>query len=380
MIRILAIADDFSGAAEIAGVGMRHGLPTRLLRGRLTGIAEGLTVIDTDSRLMSPESASRAVVDAVASADLRPTDLVYKKTDSVFRGPIRAEIEALMKLLGSRAALLAPQNPSRGRTIRDRAYRINDIPLHETSFANDPDHPARTCDVIELLGLSGEQRVAYAEPDDLDAPDGIVICGACDLSAMSTWASRASREILPAGSSDFFASILASRGLAPTRPFVQQLDGHRLLFICGSASAYSRQLAAQAMRRHIPIVPMPDDVFGGGEISAWASEISRALESASRALVIITQPLDRAASTSLRLQTALADVASDVLSRFTVDHLLLEGGATASAVCRRMNWHAFLVLGELATGVVQLKLDSPSVPSLLIKPGSYPWPESVWQP
>ena len=34
---------------------------------------------------------------------------------------------------------------------------------------------------------------------------------------------------------------------------------------------------------------------------------------------------------------------------------MLEGGATASAVCRRMHWHQFDVEGEFAPGVVQMR-------------------------
>ena len=63
------------------------------------------------------------------------------------------------------------------------------------------------------------------------------------------------------------------------------------------------------------------------------------------------------------------------------DNLLLEGGATASAVCRRMNWHQFDVEGEFAPGVVQmhaLGADGSTGHRLVIKPGSYPWPDAVW--
>ena len=34
--------------------------------------------------------------------------------------------------------------------------------------------------------------------------------------------------------------------------------------------------------------------------------------------------------------------------------------------------------GELATGVVLLQIPSPHNQSVLIKPGSYPWPDCIW--
>src|SRR4029078_8607064 len=117
MLSALAIADDFTGAAEIAGIGMRHGLPTRLVRSIPHRTHGGLTVLDTDSRDLAPDEPARRVAQFVRP--LRPPDyqLIYKKTDSVLRGPVLAEIQSLQWLLGRGAALLVPQNPSRGRTV-----------------------------------------------------------------------------------------------------------------------------------------------------------------------------------------------------------------------------------------------------------------------
>src|SRR5262249_37763673 len=96
-----------------------------------------------------------------------------------------------------------------------------------------------------------------------------------------------------------------------------------------------------------------------------------------RTLVAIQQPLDRRPFTSKHLQQVLANLVASVLHTVHVDHLLLEGGATASAVCRRMKWTQLEVTGELATGVVQLRAADTSAPQIIIKPGSYPWPEWV---
>ena len=51
--------------------------------------------------------------------------------------------------------------------------------------------------------------------------------------------------------------MLASRGLAPMRSLIQRLDGVRRLFICGSASGYSRELINCAQRCKMPVVAMP---------------------------------------------------------------------------------------------------------------------------
>jgi uncharacterized protein YgbK (DUF1537 family) len=57
--------------------------------------------------------------------------------------------------------------------------------------------------------------------------------------------------------------------------------------------------------------------------------------------------------------------------------LFVTGGATASAVCRELDWNHFEVEGEFAAGVVQLRPADLEAPSLVVKPGSYAWPPSV---
>jgi len=100
MKRILAIADDFTGAAEIAAAGLRCGLNSRVLRVSAADDFDGLTVIDTDSRLLPPEEAAAAVEYALGGVKPTSYELVYKKTDSVLRGPVAAEVMAVLKALG----------------------------------------------------------------------------------------------------------------------------------------------------------------------------------------------------------------------------------------------------------------------------------------
>jgi uncharacterized protein YgbK (DUF1537 family) len=373
MTQHLVIADDLSGAAEIAGIGLRYGLPTRLVRERPVECGEGLTVIDSDSRLLARAPAAQIVASLVESHSRDAFDLIYKKTDSAMRGQILAEVGALRSILGFSSALLVAQNPSRRRVIVDGEYRIDGVPLHQTGFADDPDHPAHCSDPAKLLGDPRIRILTTAS----NIEDAFTVGAAADLSDVRSWADRVTREILPAGGADFFAALLESRALKPTRPFVSALSGHRRVFVSGSASAYSRELIQIARQRAIPVLPMPDDVFAGADPTTWACRICEVAADNPSLLIAIPQPLDRNPLTSQRLQGILADVVTRLLTQVRVDHLLLEGGATASAVCRRMNWSEFGVIGELDTGVVQMHVPACDQ-SILVKPGSYPWPDFVF--
>lgn len=373
MVRILVIADDLSGAAEIAGIGLRYGMRTRLVRERPAECGEGLTVIDSDSRLFAPAQASKIVESLVQGLNCSDFDLVYKKTDSAMRGQILAELGALMPRLGFRGALLVAQNPSRGRVIVNGEYRINGVPLHQTGFADDPDYPAHSSDPAKLLG---DPQICFATAGT-ELRDAITVGAAENVADVRNWADRVMREILPAGGADFLTALLESRGLKPTRPFVSALSGGRRLFVSGSASAYSRELVQIAKNRAIPVVPMPDDVFAGSDPASWACRICEVAAENPSILIAIPQPLDRNPLTSQRLQRILADGVARLLTHVRIDHLCLEGGATASAICRRMNWNEFEVVGELDTGVVQMHVPSCDQ-RIIVKPGSYPWPDFVF--
>ncbi len=390
--RVLVIADDLTGAAEIAGVGLRYGMTPRLVRGKAGRCEPGLTVIDTDSRMLSPADAAAVIkrrIYELSAAD--PVgfpagfDLIFKKTDSVLRGPVMAELEAMMAGLRRPAALLVPQNPSRGRAIENNEYHIDGLPLYATAFANDPEYPARTADVLELLGKPAAHTIGVVDAGEPLPLNGISV-GAGGAEQVKQWAARARGNILLAGAADFFVALLEHQGMTFRKRFITDVPVGPMLLVCGSASAYGRnELIARAEHKGVMISPMPDDVFDAGTQAAaslrtWCDQAVSVLRSSGRVLLTIPQPPDRSPEAPQRIQDAIAEAAACILKAAqSVSGLTIEGGGTASAVCRRMGWDHFDVTGELATGVVQLKVTGAGeAPTVLIKPGSYRWPDALW--
>ncbi|MEU5612422.1 four-carbon acid sugar kinase family protein [Streptomyces sparsogenes] len=149
--RLLAVADDLSGAAETAA-----GLASRTTRSRvvLVGTAAAprhpgeATVLDLDSRRLSAAEAARAVRAALA---LSPSDdtLVLKKIDSLLRGNIAAEVAALAG--GGAGVVVAPALPAAGRAVRGGVVHLGATPLHRTdAWRAEPGPPPRS--VPEALG------------------------------------------------------------------------------------------------------------------------------------------------------------------------------------------------------------------------------------
>jgi D-threonate/D-erythronate kinase len=75
----------------------------------------------------------------------------------------------------------------------------------------------------------------------------------------------------------------------------------------------------------------------------------------------------------------LLDIAVQLVHERNVGRLFVEGGGTASALMRRMGWTRGRVCCQYAPGVVGLKIIARPPLVITVKPGSYPWPDRVWQ-
>ena len=183
MDRAFVVADDLTGAAELAAFVGRPERPARVAwagrDGRLDASARGVDargtsprsadapsiVIDTESRNLAPSDA-RARLAGVAR-DLPPEVLagvIYKKIDSTLRGPIRDEITLLHALARLGPVVAAPAYPRMGRTTVGGVQYLNGVPVADGPAGDDPVAAARESDVTRLLP-PGDHVV-------LDAPGG----------------------------------------------------------------------------------------------------------------------------------------------------------------------------------------------------------------
>jgi 4-phospho-D-threonate 3-dehydrogenase / 4-phospho-D-erythronate 3-dehydrogenase len=142
---MLVIADDLSGAVEVAAVlGLRRiSLDAREVRE---------AVVDLDTRRLGPAEATARVRELVTRHD---GERVFKKIDSLLRGNVAAELAVL------RDPVVVPALPVEGRTVRggvlhvDGAPRPTPVACHDAETDEDLDaivaaHPGAT-----LVGSAG---------------------------------------------------------------------------------------------------------------------------------------------------------------------------------------------------------------------------------
>ena len=362
---IVVIADDITGAAEIAGVAWRMGFSVRLdVQSPQQGNAADVIVIATDTRQMGSKEASEATTELIIKLkSLFPQTedlLFFKKTDSALRGHIVIELQSLMAELGLRKTLLLAQNPSKGRIITGGRYLINGIPLDETQFKNDPEFPARTSIVGQLL--------AETRSLSLDAPlgEGINVADAASQEEILLQLNKADKETLLAGAADFFTAYIRQFAIdRKTRSNEQHAVCEKRLLLQGSTQS-------STFGKNMKEMLMPDAVFHGSSPQEWIELLENCFENETSMAIRIAQPPTGGKAYAIRLRETMAEAAARLLENKTVPiHLLIEGGATAFAIFRRLGWQSFHIVKEDAPGVVTL---SHKKFLITLKPGSYPWP------
>lgn len=381
---IVIIADDLSGAAELAGIAFARGYTAEVQRQFDPASVAEVIAVDTDSRGLSPEIAADRVRVATRSIMASRPAWIFKKVDSILRGNVRAEIEAVLKQTGLQRALLVPANPSRGRTLSGGQCLIDTQPLDQTPLAHDPEHPRRTAAVIDLLG-TGRVAVHLVAPRTEPPRRGIVVPDEVqDVNQLQGLAGQYGPETLPSGAADFFTTLLMQRGRRTT---AQDKAQHGLalhlpaLMVCGSRTAWP-QRSSECLLAGVSVRTFPPLYEGASTsdiaVHACAAIAAKRMASA-RKLLMGVGPIESAASPA-ELLSRLASLAASTLEQTPVATLLLEGGATAAAVVQRLGWTRFTVVDAAPAGIGILRpLGVADAPHVWIKPGSYAWPEEVWR-
>ncbi len=375
------IADDLTGAAEIGAVGLRHGLRAEIVRSGRPGGAADLVCVDTDSRSCDPAEAAKRAATAARLLSTAGALWIYKKVDSVLRGQVTAEVEAVMKQLKLERALLLPANPSLGRTIKEGQYFLRGRPLHKTEFAHDPHYPRRSSQVLQLLKVPQTFQLRSANGGQELTAGTILIGDAESVADVQGWTASCHPQMLPAGGAEFFNALLVAQTQAVTNggAATEQGQGGKEFFVIGTSTQAARKFVVTARQHKVPVFSLPQELSWGAEFSpaavaAVTQRVAAAFETHSRVILNVGLPQVRDAAVAGRFSDHVVRVAEKVLRQLRVEQVFAEGGATAAELVRRMGWSRLAVVRELAPGVATLAVEGDERFLLTIKPGTYAWP------
>ena len=404
-----AIADDYTGASDLAGTLAGAGLRTV----QTVGIpAADLALPEVDAVVVALKSrsipAERAValsLDAEAWLRGRGAGHVLFKVCSTFDSTDAGNIGPVTDALAARAGavpLVCPAFPRNRRTVYRGHLFVGDDRLDESPLKDHPLNPMRDSSLVRTLARQSARPVGLIPLETVEEGVEAVLalaarlaaegCGSLVIDAvldrhLDVMGRAALASPLSTGASGLglgLARALAARagdGRAPApAPVPRDPAAPRTLMLAGSCSAATLDQIARAEAGGVPVLRLDVEALmdGGGtdEALVWARRhLARgpALMATSRppGEVAALQARFGAPAVSARLESALADIAEALAP--DLDRLIVAGGETSGAVVDRLGLRAFALGTEIAPGVPLLGVLGAAHPGLglVLKSGNF---------
>ncbi len=258
MVKLLIIADDFTGALDTGVKFAARGAKTRVVMDPAFDFNQAddqiqVLVMDAETRHLEPTAAYSIVYQAVTRALAAGVHCIYKKTDSALRGNIGAELTAMLNASNEDRLPFIPAFPKAGRITRNGIHLVDGVPVAESVFGRDPFEPVRHSQVADILKEQSSVPCVYRIPGkpDKDLPGIQVFDAASDEDLLKIGHQLGNGLRLCAGCAGFAAVLAELLSLTGCVPQVPPLHGP-LFIACGSVNPVTRQQLDTAERAGFP--------------------------------------------------------------------------------------------------------------------------------
>jgi uncharacterized protein YgbK (DUF1537 family) len=352
---ISVIADDFTGAAELAGISLRYGLKVELCVDKVEYKNADVLIVSTDSRSLNKDEAVTVTGRMLEQIIQLKPEWIYKKIDSVLRGYVLDELKDQMRLMDKTRAFIMPANPLLVRTIENGEYFINGIKINETDFVDDPEFPIKTASVRELLNNEVE---VIRWKNKLPAT-GLLVGEVSKFEDYSYWIDKINEETVLAGAGDFYNALLSKYYQPKPQEQFEMQTPH--LYVCGTAFKERKELI-----KKLDCVSYLPDVIS----TEWFKKAGDIIRKQQKAVIAIDESTEQASV----LRNKMANAIKQIIERESVNEIFIEGGSTAAAVLTELNITFLEPVNELERGVVRMKAGDLFI---TVKPGSYALPKEI---
>ncbi len=381
------IADDFTGATDLASMLVKNGMRTVQLIG-VPGV--DVPIPDADAVVVALKSRTAPVGQAVGEslaalawlqrADCQQFFFKYCSTfDSTDAGNIGPVADALVRALGCGFALACPAFPANARSVYQGYLFVGSVLLNESGMENHPLTPMTDANLVRVLsrqtdgtvGLVNFATVEQGAQAIRKAMTGLkeqgrryaIVDAVSDAHLMAIGEAAAGHALLTGGSgvamglAENFrrAEMLPVRGdsaaLPPATGAAAVLAGS-----CSRATLF--QIATA--RDKIPTLELdplatPDAAALAAQARAWMAgklghiPVLIAASAPPEKVTALQQKLGRDAAGAL-VEAALAEIAGDLFAG-GVRRLVVAGGETSGAVVSRLGVRVLRIGAEIDPGV-----------------------------
>ena len=403
-----AIADDFTGATDLASMLVRNGMRTV----QVIGVpAPDAPVPEVDAVVVALKSrtapAHQAVKESLAAlawlrdAGCRQFFFKYCSTfDSTDQGNIGPVADALIAELGCGFALACPAFPANDRSVYQGHLFVGQALLNESGMEHHPLTPMTDSNLVRVLGRQTDGTVGLVSYPLLQQGAVAIrramtalkeqgrryaIVDAVDDAHLTAIGEAAAGHALVTGGSGVAMGLpenFRRSGMLPPRTDPGELprvEGHAAI-IAGSCSRATLGQIAFA-REHLPVLEL--DPLGHPHADTLCAEAlawSEGKLGARPVVIAASAPPDKVAALQERLgreaagalvEQALAGIADGLIAR-SVRKLVVAGGETAGAVVSRIAVRSLRIGREIDPGVPWTYAEGGTKPLLLaLKSGNF---------
>ncbi len=377
MVKLLIIADDFTGALDTGVQFAARGAVTRVVTDPGYDFAQAdaeVLVMVAETRHLPPKEAYDVVYRAARNARQAGIPYIYKKTDSALRGNIGSELTAVMDAAEADTIAFLPAFPKMGRVTRNGIHYVDGVPVAESVFGKDPFEPVTASAVAEIIGGQTAAPVVLHRLDEAAAPaaPGIQVYDADTDGDLARIGGELGAEglHLSAGCAGFATALADFLGLNGPAPRMPQLPP-AFFVACGSVNPVTlRQMrtAEEDGFVHIHLEPVQKLEKSWLESGDCGDKIKTWLEQAAgsrRCILDVNDPADRddtevyarahgltTEDLRVRISTQLAGLMKRMLDGGLDATILCTGGDTLLALMRAVGVAELTPVRELATGAV----------------------------
>jgi uncharacterized protein YgbK (DUF1537 family) len=387
-LKLGCIADDYTGASDLANTLSRAGLRTV----QTIGVpSDDLALPEVDAVVVSLKSRSIEVSTAVersraAEKWLRgrgASHVLFKicsTFDSTDKGNIGPVMDALRADSADRIVLVTPAFPETGRTVYQGNLFVGSLPLNESSLKDHPLNPMHDSNLVRVLARQSRTKIGLVDlatvtrgpeavraklTDLADKGVGAAIIDAVfdlDLETIGAVAVEHKMSVGASGIGLGLARALAGSTSVAADVAFEPIGGPAAC-LAGSCSQATLGQIANA-EKIMPVLHLdPDQVVKGKDEARRALAWARERLGSGPVLIASSATPDEVAALQARhgrdaaghaIEQAMADIAEGLVQS-GVHRLVVAGGETSGAVVDRLKIPGFLVGAEIAAGVPVLR-------------------------
>ena len=389
---LAAIADDYTGGSDMAGMLAGEGVRTVQTFGVPDGPIDDAeaVVVSLKSRSIPSAEAVRVSLTALETLQsLAPAQVQFKYCstfDSTKEGNIGPVTAALMERLGTDFTVAVPVLPVNGRTQYFGYLFVNGVLLSESPMRHHPLNPmtepnlvrhlqAQTSRRIGLIDLPHVRQGNFRRPDECE----IALVDAIDEDDLRRIAAGVADLPLITGGSGISKALPAvwreQRGWMPHRwsrkPAARGKS--KALLLAGSCSAATlRQLDVWQASGH-PAERMNADSPADPEVMRLLQWCEDAWRTGPYALVYSSAPPDGRSGDASAIEHAFGQLAQKLNDRY--GRLVVAGGETSGAVVEALGIKAVEIGDGIDPGVPALTSRTEPPLRLALKSGNFGCPE-----